>query len=139
MQLDDVMSELEAMGTETNRRIYARHGAGENQFGVSFANLNALKKRIKRDHALAGALWATGNADARCLALMIADPAAMTSADLDRWAGDIDTARYYTLADWLVKHVAGESPLAREKAEAWVDADAEFVAQTGWDLIGISR
>ena len=47
MTFDEVMSQLAAMGTEQNRRVYARRGAGDNQFGVSFANLNLLKKSYK--------------------------------------------------------------------------------------------
>ena len=50
------LKELETLGTAQNRKIYRRHGAGGNLFGVSFANLNALKKGLKTDHALALAL-----------------------------------------------------------------------------------
>ena len=35
------LAELEAAGTEKNRAIYRRHGAGENQYGVSFKDLRA--------------------------------------------------------------------------------------------------
>ncbi len=35
MNLGEAMAELEARGTEQNRRINRRHGAGERQFGVS--------------------------------------------------------------------------------------------------------
>ena len=44
-------------------------------FGVSFATLGAMTKRIKRDHPLALQLWSTGNLDARVFATMIVDPA----------------------------------------------------------------
>jgi hypothetical protein len=30
----------------SNRKVYRRHGAGENQFGVSVANLRKLAKQI---------------------------------------------------------------------------------------------
>lgn len=46
MIYDKVMKELKRMGTAQNRKVYARHGVGENMFGVSYANLNALKKKI---------------------------------------------------------------------------------------------
>jgi 3-methyladenine DNA glycosylase AlkD len=138
MDRDEAMADLEAMGTEQNRKIYRRHGAGENQFGVSMANLNLLKKRIKTDQALAEALWATGNADARSLATLIAAPKAFDSAALDHWVADVEQARYYVLADMLVRYVASLSPLAREKAEAWSKSDAEYVGQAGWDLIAVT-
>jgi len=75
MNKNEVLSQLEALGTEQNRKIYKRHGIRQTTYGVSFANLGALKKKIKVDHALAQELWATGNHDARVLATMIADPA----------------------------------------------------------------
>ena len=41
-----------------------------------------LMKRIDVDHELARQLWATGNVDARNLAMKIADPVAMTPDEL---------------------------------------------------------
>ncbi len=73
MTSDEVLSELEAMGTTQNRKIYARHGVQGEMFGVSYGNLKQLKKRIRKDQALAQALWASGNHDARILATMLAD------------------------------------------------------------------
>ena len=65
MHVDEVMRELEAAGSEQTRRIYARHGVTTPMFGVSYAVLRELQKRIRTDHGLALDLWATGNHDAR--------------------------------------------------------------------------
>jgi 3-methyladenine DNA glycosylase AlkD len=86
MTYEDAMSQLEAMGTEQNRKVYRRHGAGDNQFGVSVANLRKLAKQIKRDQPLAEQLWRSGNQDARCLATLVADAKSMSPSDLDRWS-----------------------------------------------------
>ena len=59
------MKTLESLGTEQNRKVYRRHGAGENQFGVSFANLGKLHKQIRTDHAMNRALIAIGVSNAR--------------------------------------------------------------------------
>ncbi|MGH9842621.1 MAG: DNA alkylation repair protein [Blastocatellia bacterium] len=68
MEFKGLMKELEAAGTAQNRKVYARHGApADKMFGVSYANLYALRKRIKVDQALADRLWASGNHDARVL------------------------------------------------------------------------
>ena len=83
MTLQETMTTLEKAGKETTRKTYRRHGAGEILFGVSFADLGKLQKKIKRDHALACQLWTTGNEDARMLALMIADPEQATEKELD--------------------------------------------------------
>src|SRR5690242_9767519 len=113
MDCDQVMKALEAMGTAQNRKVYARHGVGENMFGVSFANLEKLRKQIKVDHKLAAQLWATGNHDARVLATMIADPQALTDQQAEAWAKDLDN---YGIAEMFARLIA-KSPLALKKAE----------------------
>ncbi len=133
MTLQETMAALESMGTAQNRKVYARHGAGENLYGVSFANLGALKKKIKTDHALAQGLWATGNFEARVLATMVADPARATATELDAW---VEPIHGYPLADALSKFVAA-TPLARKKMEQWMKSKKEFVAQAGWDVFAL--
>jgi hypothetical protein len=61
MTLAETMRELEKAGSAQTRKTYARHGATGPMFGVSFATLKTLTKRIDVDHQLALALWATGN------------------------------------------------------------------------------
>jgi 3-methyladenine DNA glycosylase AlkD len=134
MTLAETMAALESMGTAQNRKVYARHGAGENLFGVSFANLGKLARKIRKDHQLAGELWDTGNTDARSLALMIADPEAATEAELDRWAADI---RFYGLAMALAQFV-NRTSLAAKKRRQWAASKQEFIGQAGWDLIALA-
>lgn len=43
----EAMVELKVMGTEQNRPVDRRHGAEEDLFGVSFANLNKLEQLFK--------------------------------------------------------------------------------------------
>ena len=89
MKFDDVMSELKSYGTEQNIKVYKKHGAGDNLYGVSFANLNKLKKKIKKNQNLALKLWDTGNTDAMTLATMIADPSEFTQELSDCWMDDL--------------------------------------------------
>ena len=126
-----IMNDLEKMGTAQNIKIYNRHGAGDNLFGVSFANLNILKKRIKIDHNLALRLWKSGNADARCLAIMIADPTAMTPAEAETWVNDIT---YYLLSDLLAGLIA-KTAFAPKKMDIWMKSKKEFVRQCGYNLL----
>lgn len=51
--------------------------------------LRQLNKKIKKDHALAQQLWATGNHDARVFATMIADPEQADDALLEAWVNDL--------------------------------------------------
>lgn len=131
MTLSEALAELEALGTEQNRKVYRRHGVGDNQFGVSYANLAKLKKTIKLDHQLARRLWSTGNHDARVLATMIADPRQFDAKALDAWVKDL---RDHVVADAFSKLVAA-SPLAPSRMELWRDSEEEWVGTVGWNLV----
>jgi 3-methyladenine DNA glycosylase AlkD len=61
MTFKETMAELKKLGTAQNRKVYERHGAGKKMYGVSYAALTAMKKKIKQDHDLAVKLWNTGN------------------------------------------------------------------------------
>ncbi len=128
MNVDDVLKELETLGTVQNRKVYKRHGYPEPFFGVSYKNLGALKKKIKINHELALELWKTQNADARALAVMVADPAALSTEDADRWARDVS---HHTLSGELAG-LTYKTPLAKEKGEAWRLDENEWVSRTGW-------
>lgn len=132
MVFEEVIQSLEEMGTAQNRKIYARHGVGENMFGVSFANLRVLKKQIKKDHRLAKQLWEYGNHDARNLATMIADLKQVDGDLLDDWVRDLDN---YVITDSFVGMV-GQTSFAKEKAVTWVSSEHEYVGRAGWHLLG---
>ena len=85
MSFEVVFAQLEAWGSENTRKIYARYGAGDNQFGVTLGNLRSLAKKLKTNHGLALQLWATGNADARMLATMIMAPDQISAQEIENW------------------------------------------------------
>jgi len=125
------MQTLESLGTEQNRKVYGRHGASSNVYGVSWANYGKLQKKLKTNQPLAEELWATGNFDARILATMIADASQCTSALLEEWVKQIDCN---PVASAFAKLVAA-SPLGAAKGEKWRKSKSEWVAATGWDTI----
>lgn len=127
----EVLEELRGLGTEQNRKVYHRHGVGGDCFGVSYADLGRIAKRLKRDHSLALRLWGTGNHDARVLATMIADPAQADAALLDAWVRDLQN---YVLAE-AVSGYAGRTALAREKMEEYVRSPELWTAYVGWNLL----
>ena len=127
-----IMAELKAAGKEQTVKTYRRHGVRGECFGVSYADLGKLKKRLKTDHQLARGLWQTGNHDARVLATMIADPAATTGADLDGWVQDADC---YVLTGPLAQ-IAARLPDATARAARWMASDEEWTARAGWQLMG---
>jgi 3-methyladenine DNA glycosylase AlkD len=133
MTRNQILAALEKAGTAQNRKTFTRHGVNDPMFGVSYAELNKLKKRVGTDQDLAAGLWDSGNHDARVLACMIADRDAFTSRQLDAWAREL---RNYVLGDALSGLVAG-TPHARRKIDAWKDRKNEFVAAAGWNVLSM--
>ncbi len=130
MNLNDVMQELESLGSEQTRKTWRRHGAAEPMFGVKFGDLAKLHKRIKVNHSLAAELWKTENHDARLLAGMVADASAITEKELNAWAATVkDSSTAETLAN-----LASRTPLAAKIRDAWL-ADPKL-ERAGWSMVG---
>ena len=83
MNAREILATLKNLGKPQTAAIYKRHGSGDNVFGVLTSEIARLQKKIKVDHALALDLWKTGNAEARVLALQVADPERLSRADAD--------------------------------------------------------
>ena len=94
--------------------------------------LKKIQKRIKKDHALALALYETGISDAMYLAALIADPSKMTKRQLDKWAKN---AYWYMLSEYAVAWVASESPAGMEVAANWIESPKENIASSGWSTL----
>jgi 3-methyladenine DNA glycosylase AlkD len=131
MTAREILNKLEGMGTAQNRKVYARHGVTEPQYGVSYANLRTLGKKIKTDHGLARELWATGNHDARILATIVADPEALGARELDTWSRELDN---YVVTDAFAA-MAARSSLALKKIDKWSRAKGEWVGRAGYKML----
>jgi 3-methyladenine DNA glycosylase AlkD len=103
-------------------------------FGVRFADIDVLAKRFRGQHELALELWTSKNADARILAMKIADAERMTSAELDRWLADL---RWCMGVDLFVAEVVVRSNHAQQKADVWRKAKAELKGRAGWTAIAL--
>jgi 3-methyladenine DNA glycosylase AlkD len=77
-------------------------------------------------------LYDTGNSDAMYLAGLIADDAAMTKKDLQRW---VKQAYWHYLSEYTVPWVAAGSAHGWDLALEWIDAKAENVAAAGWGTL----
>jgi 3-methyladenine DNA glycosylase AlkD len=109
--------------------VYARHGAGENFFGVAFANLYKLQKRIKVNQGVSVQLWNTGNTDAMSLATMIADPKQFDRPMLEEWLNGLT---YYMLIDLFVRNIVTKSDHDDGLMNEWIRSDDEWIARAGW-------
>jgi 3-methyladenine DNA glycosylase AlkD len=133
MTFAEAMKTLEKAGSEQTRKTYRRHGATDPMFGVSFATLKELTKRIDVDHELAHALWNTGNFDAQNLAVKIVEPGRMSAADLDRWMRQCPNTR---MCGGYAAMIASESAHGRAKAEQWLASKDDWERCCGWTLLG---
>jgi 3-methyladenine DNA glycosylase AlkD len=132
MSLAEVMKELESRGTEQTRKTWMRHGATGPMFGVLFADLKMLMKRIKVDHDLALKLWDTGNVDARNLAVKVVDPLLTTPKLLDAWAAGHGARGCHS----YVAHLAVESTHGLSCADTWLKSASEDQRCCGWMTAG---
>ncbi|GJL80023.1 MAG: DNA alkylation repair protein [Nitrospinaceae bacterium] len=126
-----ILGELKKLGTAQNRKIFARHGVVDEQYGVSYANLGKLKKKIKKNHLMALELWETGNHDARVLACMIADPMEMKGRLLNDWIRVLNNKVLVGLFSELVS----QGPQAKKCMEKWTKAKREWISSTGWNML----
>jgi 3-methyladenine DNA glycosylase AlkD len=127
--LPKVLAELEKLGSPAIKKVLLNHGAKEPFFGVKVEDLKKIQKRVKKDHALALALFDTGIGDAQYLAGLIADPPQMTKAQLQKW---VKTASWGMISQYTVAWVASESKFGPELAREWIDSKKEHIAESGW-------
>ena len=132
-RLAQALDALRASASAEYRDGMARFAIpNERAFGVPMAKIQAVAKRLGRDHALAEALWDTGWYEARLLAAYVDDPAAVTAAQMDRWARDFDN---WAVCDTVCFALFDRSPLAWRKIEQWAKREDEFVRRAAFALL----
>lgn len=129
MTAQEIVRQLEPLGSEGYRRILRNHGVPEPMFGVKVEELKKLQKAIKKDYQLALDLYDTGIYDVMYLAGLIADESRMTKADLDRW---LVKAPSETIAEFAVAWVAAEGVHGWDLAREWIDSPDVKAAAVGW-------
>ncbi|HEV8581182.1 MAG TPA: DNA alkylation repair protein [Thermoanaerobaculia bacterium] len=132
MQADEILATLERLGKPQTAAIYKRHGADDNVFGVLTSEIAKLQKKIKVDHALAMELWKTGNAEARVLALQIADPEKLTRDDADALLRD-GPVRFIGC---YLSGLLARSPIGEETMRAWMKSPDELTREMGYGILG---
>ncbi|GAA0235233.1 DNA alkylation repair protein [Cryptosporangium japonicum] len=128
MTVTEVMAELRALEDPKVRAVNAKHG---DDHAVNLGRLRAVAKRLKTQHELARALWATGDSAARLLALLIGRPKAFDRDELDTMLRESRTPKVH---DWLVNYVVKKSPHRDALRVAWFADPDPVVASAGWAL-----
>lgn len=129
MTYEQIMEQLEQMGTEQTKKTFINHGAPEPLFGVKVGDLKKLVKHVKKDQQLALQLYDSGNYDAMYLAGLSVNPKLMTKQELQNW---VSKASWHAPAEYTVAWVTAESEFAVELAQAWIQSENEMVAVCGW-------
>ena len=129
MDVQAIMKELEALGTERTKNIYMKQGAKEPLYGVATGAMKPILRAVKINQKLAEELYATGNYDAMYLAGMIADPKAMTGADFDRW---MESAYFHMISDFIVAVTLAETDIAQEVSDRWIRSGKELYISAGY-------
>jgi 3-methyladenine DNA glycosylase AlkD len=100
--------------------------------GVPMARMKAVAKRLGTDHELAAALWATGLYEARIVASLVDDPAAVTAEQMDAWCAAFDN---WAIVDTVCFNLFDRAPAAWEKVDEWARNDEEFVKRAAFALL----
>lgn len=129
MNVTEIITELQAKGSESIKKTLLKHGVKEPLFGVKIEHLKTIQKKIGKDYQLAKDLFATGNADAMYLAGLIADDAQMTRADLQTW---VEQATSTNIGEYTVPWVATGNPQGFVLALEWIDSAVDRIAASGW-------
>ena len=131
MTTPEILSVLKKAGKPQTAAIYKHYGTGDNVFGTLTSEVGKLQKKIKVDHVLALELWKTGNAEARMLAVQVADPQKVTKALAEKFLAD-GPVRFLGL--YLAALIA-RSPIADKTMREWMKSPDEVTRETEYNIL----
>ncbi|MGC0142066.1 DNA alkylation repair protein [Pseudactinotalea sp. Z1732] len=124
----EVMAELAELEDPRIREVNAKHG---DEHGVNLTKLRGVAKPLRGQVDLARELWASEDAAARLVALLILRPKDLTRDELDTM---LRQARVPKVQDWLVNYLVKKSRHAEELRQIWFADPDPVVASAGWAL-----
>lgn len=131
--VEEAVEWLKRHGTKATRDGMARYGIPQTRaFGVPVRDIQALAKRLGRNHDLALALWSTGWYEARMLAAYVDDPAKVTPAQMDRWCRDFDN---WGICDTVCFALFDRTPHAWKMVAKWAGRREEFEKRAAFALL----
>jgi 3-methyladenine DNA glycosylase AlkD len=133
IDIEPILTQLKALGSPEQRASKSRLGIpAERSFGTPLTAIRQLGKRLGRDQALALALWESGYHEARLLAVLLAEPAQMETALIERWLADVVS---WDLCDHLCSNLFYKLPTALARISTWAADEREFVRRAAFALI----
>jgi 3-methyladenine DNA glycosylase AlkD len=133
-RIGEVLRALEAAASpKVLHDMGPRYGIlADRAMGVPMAAMQAIARPLSPDHALALALWDTGWYEARMLACLIDDPAAVTAEQMDRWRAGFDN---WAIVDTACFKLFDRVPGAFAKVEPWAGLEDEFGRRAAFALM----
>jgi 3-methyladenine DNA glycosylase AlkD len=132
-RLEAILATLRRHARPSSLKGMARYGIEtRHALGVSMPVLRSLGRRYGTDHALALGLWRTRIHEARILASLIDDPAAVTDVQMDRWAAALDS---WDLCDQCCANLFAWTAHPEQKAVAWSSDRRPYVKRAAFSLI----
>lgn len=132
MTAQQILAEIEPLGTESYRKVLRNHGIAGPLYGVKISDLKKYEKMFRKNYQLAKDLYATGVYDAMYLAGLIADEKAMTPDDLNDWLGKAESD---AIAEYAVAWVAADGPHGWALALDWIESKDVKTAVAGWGTL----
>ena len=130
---EELIAELHSLGSPARQERALRIGAATRPcLGVSKADVRRIAKSCGRDHALAEQLRRSSIHDARLLAILIADWAAVAEVEFFEWLRGIDS---WELCDTLAKELANGRPNSGDLVPGWSSNEALYARRAALALI----
>ena len=110
--------------------------------GTKLGDLRNIAKAIKKDHALAKELWATGEFMPRQLAILIMDKKAIDQDFFDQLENDIQNHAYderLQLIDWLMANQLMKDKKTISLIESWENSPSAMKRRIFWYYQGRLR
>lgn len=131
MTLDKVMVRLQSLSEPAVFARNEKNGAAGAQFGVPLGDIRTLAKAIKINPALAQQLWATGNVDARLLAVLIVKPKTLSLQEVE---GLVRSNSFLWVSDWLNSYIVKQHPDKEALRLGWEHDLHPMAARAYWSL-----
>lgn len=131
-EVKEIMAYLEEVGSSNTVKIYRKHGAHGDIFGVKVGDLKPLQKKYKNNNEVAKALFATNNSDAMYLACLMSDPKKLEKETIQKWVED---AWWYMLSEYAVAWVLAESTNALKHINGLMKNEEEHILSCAWSAL----
>jgi 3-methyladenine DNA glycosylase AlkD len=131
----EILLAIKKVSTEKARASQKYFGiSGVNNFGLTVPQIRNIAKQVGKNHALALQLWKTEVHEARHIAIMVAEPKAVTEKLMEQWLKDFNS---WDIVDNCCSTLFQKTPVAYDKAKEWCSRKKEFEKRAGFVMMAV--